>query len=78
VGPALGGVVYGWGVEREIIGLVWWGYLAVIAVIGLGWSWSLKEGEGFNRGAGKGEGKKDTELLPTGPDGVKSTDEEKR
>jgi predicted MFS family arabinose efflux permease len=78
VGPALGGVVYALGVEMETIGVVWWGYLTVIAVIGLGWSWSLKEGEGFNRGAGKWEGKKDTELLSTASDGEKLNDEEKR
>jgi predicted MFS family arabinose efflux permease len=78
VGPALGGVVYAWGIEREVIGVVWWGYLTVIAVIGLGWSWSLKEGEGFNRGAANGEGKNDIELLSKGSESVKSTDEEKR
>jgi MFS family permease len=79
VGPALGGVVFAWGVERETIGVMWWGYLTVIAVLGLGWSWSLKEGEGFNRGAGKGgEAKKDVEMVITGPDGVQSADEEKR
>jgi MFS family permease len=79
VGPALGGVIYAWGVEREIVGVVWWGYLTVIAVLGLGWSWSLKEGEGFNRGAGKGgEAKKDIEMANTGADRVQSADEEKR
>jgi hypothetical protein len=72
-------VIYAWGVEREIVGVVWWGYLTVIAVLGLGWSWSLKEGEGFNRGAGKGgEAKKDIEMANTGADRVQSADEEKR
>jgi MFS family permease len=79
VGPALGGVIYAWGVEREIVGVVWWGYLTVIAVLGLGWSWSLKEGEGFNRGAGKGgEAKKDIEMANSAADRVQSADEEKR
>jgi len=78
VGPAVGGVVYAWGVEREIIGVVWWGYLTVIAVLGLGWSWSLKDGEGFNRGEGQGvEAKKDMEMVTRGPYGVPSADEEK-
>lgn len=45
VGPALGGVVFGWGMEWGVIGLVWWGYLVVIGVIGLGWSFLLREGE---------------------------------
>lgn len=79
VGPALGGVVYAWGVEREIVGVVWWSYLTVIAVLGLCWSWSLKEGEGFNRGAGKGaEAKKDIELVAQDQYGVPSADGEKR
>lgn len=45
VGPALGGVIFGWGVERGVVGVVWWAYLLVIAVVGLGWSWALEEGE---------------------------------
>lgn len=79
-GPALGGLVYAWGVEQEIIGVVWWTYLTVIAGVGLAWSWALKEGEGFNRGARKeGEGKQDIELQPTKAEAVQSVgDEEKR
>jgi MFS family permease len=73
-GPALGGLVYALGVEREIIGVVWWTYLTVIAGVGLAWSWALKEGEGFNRGPRKeGAGKEDIELIST-----KTGDEEKR
>ncbi|KUJ06684.1 MFS general substrate transporter, partial [Mollisia scopiformis] len=45
VGPALGGVIFGWGVEDGAVGLVWWGYLTVISLVGLGWSWMLREGE---------------------------------
>jgi hypothetical protein len=79
-GPALGGLVYAWGVEREIIGIVWWTYLTVIAGAGLAWSWSLKEGEGFHRGALKdGAAKQDIELLSTkAKAGQAPGDEEKR
>jgi hypothetical protein len=78
VGPALGGVVYAWGVEREIVGVVWWGYLTVIAVLGLGWSWSLKDGEGFNRGTEIGAEAKDIEMVTRGSESVPTADEEKR
>lgn len=45
VGPALGGVIFGWGLDSGVVGTVWWGYLFVISVSGLAWSWTLKEGE---------------------------------
>ncbi|CAL3973201.1 hypothetical protein PZA11_005500 [Diplocarpon coronariae] len=45
VGPALGGVIFGWGVDRGIVGLVWWGYLFVVSGAGVAWSWMLTEGE---------------------------------
>jgi predicted MFS family arabinose efflux permease len=45
VGPALGGVIFGFGVDMGIVGIVWWGYLTIFSVLGLAWSWTLKEGE---------------------------------
>lgn len=45
VGPALGGVIFGWGLDSGVVGTVWWGYLFVISIGGLAWSWTLKEGE---------------------------------
>ncbi|CZT49457.1 related to permease of the major facilitator superfamily [Rhynchosporium secalis] len=45
LGPALGGVIFGWGMERGVVGVVWWSYLLVISMGGLAWSWMLKEGE---------------------------------
>lgn len=42
VGPALGGVVYGYGVENDMVGAVWWFYLLVIALIALAWSFKMK------------------------------------
>lgn len=45
VGPALGGVIFGWGVERGVVGVVWWGYLLLVALAALAWSWALEEGE---------------------------------
>ena len=44
VGPAVAGWVYGLGVERGMVGLVWWVYLAVVAGVGWGWSWWLRDG----------------------------------
>lgn len=35
VGPALGGCVSAWGIKQGSIGVVWWGYLSVIAVVGI-------------------------------------------
>jgi len=45
VGPAIGGVIFGWGMEHGVIGTVWWTYLTIISVAGLCWSWMLAEGE---------------------------------
>ncbi|PBP23158.1 major facilitator superfamily transporter [Diplocarpon rosae] len=45
VGPALGGVIFGWGVDKDVVGLVWWSYLFTVSAAGLAWSWMLKEGE---------------------------------
>ncbi|KAL7622672.1 hypothetical protein AAE478_008186 [Parahypoxylon ruwenzoriense] len=39
VGPAIGGYVFAAGVEKGIIGLVWWLYLFVIALVALLWSY---------------------------------------
>ncbi|EKD13340.1 uncharacterized protein L3040_002799 [Drepanopeziza brunnea f. sp. 'multigermtubi'] len=45
LGPALGGVIFGWGMEQGVVGVVWWSYLLVISAAGLAWSWMLQEGE---------------------------------
>ncbi|PBP21277.1 major facilitator superfamily transporter [Diplocarpon rosae] len=45
VGPALGGVIFGWGVDKGVVGLVCWSYLFTVSAAGLAWSWVLKEGE---------------------------------
>ncbi|KAK0118464.1 hypothetical protein ONS95_012749 [Cadophora gregata] len=45
LGPAIGGVIFGWGMDRGVVGIVWWSYLLVVSVCGLAWSWMLKEGE---------------------------------
>lgn len=45
VGTAVGGVVLAWGLERGIVGLVWWAYLAAIAFVALGWSYTMRRGK---------------------------------
>ncbi|KAE8446082.1 hypothetical protein EG329_012590 [Mollisiaceae sp. DMI_Dod_QoI] len=60
VGPALGGVVFGWGMDNGAVGTVWWSYLTVISLVGLGQSWMLKEGE---RPVGKGRREEEIELI---------------
>lgn len=45
VGPAIGGVIFGWGMDHGIVGTVWWTYLSIISIMGLVWSWTLTEGE---------------------------------
>ena len=45
LGPALGGVIFGWGMDKGVVGIVWWSYLLIVSVGGLAWSWMLKEGE---------------------------------
>lgn len=40
-GPAVGGYVFALGVEEGVIGLVWWLYLAVIALAALAWSYFM-------------------------------------
>ena len=45
VGPVLGGYLYGRGLERGVVGAVWWG-LSIVAVVGFLMSWLVKEGSG--------------------------------
>jgi len=42
VGPAIGGWVFAWGMKHNMIGLVWWSYLMVIALCALAWSYRSK------------------------------------
>jgi len=42
IGPALGGWIYGWGIERDMVGAVWWFYLLVVAVAALSWSYKMR------------------------------------
>lgn len=42
VGPAVGGAVFAWGVERGAIGAVWWAYLVVVALVALVWGFALQ------------------------------------
>jgi hypothetical protein len=81
VGPAVGGLVFAWGVDMGVVGFVWWSYLTIVAVGGLAWSWKLKEGEGFSlrrRKDSGGGGKVDIELSSVRPSrAVSNEDDEK-
>ncbi|KAL2074007.1 hypothetical protein VTL71DRAFT_7785 [Oculimacula yallundae] len=61
LGPALGGVIFGWGMDKGVVGIVWWTYLLVVSLGGLAWSWMLKEGE---RPTEKGTKEESIELAP--------------
>ncbi|KAH0551042.1 hypothetical protein GP486_007604 [Trichoglossum hirsutum] len=57
IGPAAGGWVFGWGMDKGVVGVVWWTYLAMIAGLAAVWSWQLKEGKGaFGSGEENGRG----------------------
>lgn len=61
LGPALGGVIFGWGMDKGVVGIVWWSYLLIVSLCGLAWSWMLKEGE---RPTEKGTKEECIELAP--------------
>jgi MFS family permease len=42
VGPALGGWVFAKGIENNMVGMVWWFYLLVVAVMALTWSFTMR------------------------------------
>ncbi|SPO05546.1 uncharacterized protein DNG_08233 [Cephalotrichum gorgonifer] len=42
VGPAVGGVVFAWGVENGVVGAVWWMYLVCVALVALTWTFTLQ------------------------------------
>ncbi|OCK95734.1 MFS general substrate transporter [Cenococcum geophilum 1.58] len=48
VGPVFGGVVFAWGMEKGVVGLVWWLYLTIIALIALAWSYTMSAPDGPN------------------------------
>jgi hypothetical protein len=42
VGPSLGGWVFAKGIEYDMVGMVWWFYLLVVAVMALAWSFTMR------------------------------------
>jgi MFS family permease len=46
IGPAVGGVVFGWGVHAGIIGMVWWLYLVCVSLLALIWTIWMQQPDG--------------------------------
>ncbi|KAI5860906.1 MFS general substrate transporter [Durotheca rogersii] len=46
IGPAIGGHIFAVGVERGIVGLVWWLYLLTVALAALAWSYAVDRDAG--------------------------------
>ncbi|KAG9232384.1 major facilitator superfamily domain-containing protein [Amylocarpus encephaloides] len=42
VGSAAGGWAFAWGMERGMVGLVWWCYLSLVALTALAWSFTMR------------------------------------
>src|SRR5690606_17334184 len=42
VGPAVGGLVFAWGVKNGVVGAVWWLYLVCVAVVALVWTFAMQ------------------------------------
>ncbi|CAI4211709.1 unnamed protein product [Parascedosporium putredinis] len=42
VGPAVGGVVFGWGLKNDMVGAVWWLYLVFVALGALAWTMTFQ------------------------------------
>ena len=49
VGPAVGGWRFGLGVDKGVVGTVWWTYLTIVAAVGYWQSGKLKGNEGSSR-----------------------------
>jgi hypothetical protein len=45
VGPVIGGMILAKGIEVGAIGLVWWSWLLLVALVALAWSWFLDNAE---------------------------------
>lgn len=45
VGPVIGGIMLSWGIKKGVVGIVWWTWLFLIALMALGWSWVMKSRE---------------------------------
>jgi MFS family permease len=43
IGPVVGGWVFAWGMDHDMIGAVWWFYLALTAMCALWWSYTMRE-----------------------------------
>lgn len=45
IGPAVGGWVFAWGMDRDVVGAVLWFYLTIVAISALAWSYTMKKSE---------------------------------
>lgn len=52
VGPVIGGLFLARGIEKGVVGTVWWFWLTIIAVLSLIWSFFLDQGENEHIEAG--------------------------
>jgi len=42
IGPAVGGWVFAYGMDKGVIGAVWWFYLTVVAIGAFSWSYTMR------------------------------------
>ncbi|KAF2186246.1 MFS general substrate transporter [Zopfia rhizophila CBS 207.26] len=44
-GPMIGGLILAWGIDMGVVGVVWWAWLCLVALVALGWSFVLRRTE---------------------------------
>jgi MFS family permease len=47
-GPVIGGVILAWGIDHGAVGVVWWSWMFLVALMALGWSFVLKRTDDQN------------------------------
>ncbi|KAF9728736.1 MFS multidrug transporter [Paraphaeosphaeria minitans] len=49
VGPVIGGMLLAKGIDVGVVGLVWWSWLLLVALVALGWSFVLEKEEKYEK-----------------------------